>query len=94
MKTGRPLDSVRHRYRRILEESGAYQRFQQILKKTKNEQNFIKAFELAEDRASGKALQSMDVEMNDVSNRPTADALNAALRSVNGNSAGVELDKS
>lgn len=90
-KKGRPFDSVKHRYRRILEESGAYERFHKILKQTPKEENFLKAFELAEDRASGRPLQSIDMEMNDVTNRPTAETLNEALRSLNGDSEGTGL---
>lgn len=73
-KTGRPLDSVRHRYQRILEESGAYERFHKILKQTPNDQNFIKAFDLANDRAWGKAEQTIEMTQYD-GDRPTAETL-------------------
>jgi len=92
-KLGRPPDAVKARYQRILEESGAYERFHKILKQTEKDENFLKAFEMAEDRASGRAQQSIDMRMEDVTERPTAEQLDAALRSVADNSNGNGMVK-
>ena len=85
---GRIPDSIKHRFARILEESNSYEKFKQILIKTKKEDVFIKAFELCHDRAFGKAQQFVDMELNDVTNRPSKEALDEAIRSLNGHSAG------
>ncbi len=63
--SGRRPDAVRARFQRILEESGAHLRFHKILKQTEKDETFIKAYELANDRAFGKAAQY--VELNDIS---------------------------
>lgn len=73
--SGRRRDAVSERYKRILEESGAYERYKMILIKTENEANFIKAFEMGEDRASGKPLQRNENTNVDDPDRPTTDAL-------------------
>jgi len=72
---GRPSDAVKHRFQRILEESGAYERFHKILKQSVKDENFLKAFDLASDRAFGKAPQFMDVMSEDVTGRPPTDTL-------------------
>lgn len=69
-KTGRPLDSVKHKYRMILEQSGAYNRYREILAKTKSDTDFLKAFELGEDRASGKPIQYNDNTNREDDDRP------------------------
>lgn len=74
-KMGRPTDAVKHRFQRILEEANAYEKFKQILLKTKKEDVFIKAFDLCHDRAFGKAQQFVDLDVNDGSDRPTTDSL-------------------
>lgn len=68
-------DAVRARYQKILESSGAYERFHKILKQTVKEENFLKAFEMAEDRASGKPQQGLDVNTIDDTDRPPTDVL-------------------
>lgn len=90
---GRPTDAVKHRFARILEESNAYEKFKQILIKTKKEDVFIKAFDLCHDRAFGKAPQSIEMELNDVTDRPSTEELDIALRSLNGDSKGTGLEK-
>ena len=57
--TGRPSDAIKHRFQRILEESNAYDRLKQILATTKNEDTFLKAYQLTLDRAYGKPLQEV-----------------------------------
>lgn len=81
-RLGRRKDAVAHRYQEILETSGAYRRYREILNKTKNEANFLKAFEMGEDRASGKALQrneNTNIEDND---RPSTEALVETIRTL------------
>lgn len=87
-KLGRPTDALKHKFQRILEEAKSYEKFKHILKNNNKPDVFLKAFEMAHDRAYGKALQAIDMEMNDVTARPTAEDLNAALRSLNGDSKG------
>lgn len=60
-KMGRPTDAVKHKFQMILEKSDAHERFLRILKQTKDEKNFLKAYEMACDRAYGKPEQSMEV---------------------------------
>lgn len=68
-------DAVKARYQKILEGSDAYARFQRILRQTEKDENFLKAFEMAEDRASGRPQQGIEVNSVDDSDRPTTDAL-------------------
>jgi len=77
---GRPTDAVKARYARILEESGAYERFYRILKQTEKDDNFLKAFEMAEDRASGKAIQRNENRNIDDDNRPSTESLITTIR--------------
>lgn len=81
-KSGDRKDAVKARYARILEESGAYERFHRILKQTVNDQNFLKAFEMAEDRASGRPQQGIDLNQKEDENKPTTDALIETLSAV------------
>jgi hypothetical protein len=79
--SGARKDAVKFRYQQILESSGAYVRFQKILKQTVKDENFLKAFEMAEDRASGKPLQKHEVEdVTDGLSREELEELRAALR--------------
>lgn len=91
-KMGRPKDALKHRFERILEETNAYEKFKQILSKTRKEEVFLRAFDVCHDRAFGKAPQFVDMELNDVTNRPTNDELDAALRSLNGHSEGTGME--
>lgn len=75
-----PRDIVRHRYQEILESSNAYKRFKQILIKTQNEQNFLKAMEMAEDRAWGKPVQRNENLSLDNENRPSTETLIETIR--------------
>ena len=90
---GRPTDELKHRFARILEEANAYEKFKQILIKTKKEDVFLKAFDVCHDRAFGKAPQFVDMDLNDVTSRPTVEQLNEALRSLNGYSERNGVDK-
>lgn len=92
-KIGRPTDTLKHRFQRILEESNSYEKFKQILIKTKKDEVFLKAFEFCHDRAYGKAQQFMDMEVNDVSSRPSQQELDDALRSIVDNSEGNSVAK-
>lgn len=80
-------DSVRHKFQRIIETSKADERFRKIMANGKDD-NFMWAYEFAYERAYGKAPQSIDVRSEDVTPRPQRERLDAALRSVNGHSAG------
>jgi hypothetical protein len=90
---GRPSDATRHKFQEILKQANAYERFRGILcaKRTKDE-TFLKAFELAHERAFGKSPQYLEMDVNDVTNRPTAEQLSIALRSLNGDSEGAGVD--
>lgn len=90
---GRPKDELKHKFKRILEESNAYEKFKQILIKAKKEDVFLKAFDMCHDRAFGKAQQFVDMDVNDVTGRPTKEELNDALRSLNGHSTGNGVDQ-
>ena len=74
MPSGRRPDAEVHRFKRMLEESGAHLRFHKILKQTEKEENFLKAYEFCCDHAFGKAPQAMDVTNYD-GERPTTDTL-------------------
>ena len=92
-KMGRPTDALKHRFKQILESSNAYRRYTQILAKTGKDDVFLKAFEMAHDRAYGKAQQFLDMELNDVSGRPTKEELDEALRSASDHPSGNGLEK-
>lgn len=67
-------DSIRHKFRRIIEESNANVRFTQFLINGKDE-NFKWAYQLAIEYGFGKPSQSIDVDLTDVTNRPSTDTL-------------------
>lgn len=90
---GRPTDAIKHRFQRILEESNAYEKFKNILIQTKKQDVFLKAFDMCHDRAFGKSPQFVDMELNDVTNRPSQDELNAALESVRDHQNGNGVEK-
>lgn len=92
-KMGRPTDAVKHRFQRILEDSGSYEKFKYILRNTKKEDVFIKAFDLCHDRAFGKATQFIDMDLNDVSNRPTNEELQSAIELLRNLGKGDGLEK-
>lgn len=58
---GRPLDALKHRFQRILEEANAYDKLKQILLTTKDEEVFMKALQIALDRGYGKPKESVEV---------------------------------
>lgn len=90
---GRPTDASRHLFQKILQESKAHDKFRGILLKTQNEKIFLEAYQVALDRGFGKALQSVEMDLNDVTNRPTADQLNDALRSFGDHTQGNGMAK-
>lgn len=85
-------DSVRHKFRRILEDSKGDERFKKMLA-TGTDENFRWAYQLAYERAYGKPLQNVDMEVNDVTNRPSAEQLDAALRSLGDHPSGNGVEK-
>lgn len=85
-------DSIKIKYRNMLEESKGHERFKKMLATGKDE-DFKWAYQLALEYGHGKPSQSLDVEMNDVTKRPSLETLEAIAQragiSVNGDS----LDK-
>jgi len=78
-KMGRPTDALKHKFQRILEQSGADAKFKRIMAATEKEDVFLKAYDMAHDRAYGKALQS--IETSDVTEqRIDKSGLEEALR--------------
>lgn len=92
-RMGRPSDALKHRFARILEESNSYQRFKNLLIKTKSDETFLRAFAECHDRAFGKAPQFTEMELTDVTDRPTKDELDVAVRSLNGHQEGNGVEK-
>lgn len=89
---GRPKDEVRHKFQMILEQSKAHERFRTILVQTEKDEVFLKAYELANDRAFGRAEQS--IEVNDISEqRPTREQLESAIARLTAIADGAKLDK-
>lgn len=73
-------DSIKMKFRNMLEESKGHERFKKMLA-TGNDDNFKWAYEISLEYGHGKAPQSLDVEVNDVTGRPSQEQLDAALRS-------------
>lgn len=83
-KPGRPTDALKHRFARILEEANSYERFKNLLIKTKSDETFLRAFAECHDRAFGKSPQFLDVMNHDDSDeRPTLEALTETIRTNN-----------
>lgn len=74
-KVGRPTDALKHRFKRILEEANAYEKFKSIMVNSKNPETFIRTFEIAHDRAYGKAPQFVEMDVANVTPRPSIDEL-------------------
>jgi hypothetical protein len=85
-------DNVKHRFREALETSKGHARFKKMLAQGTDE-NFKWAYELAHEYGYGKAPQYSEIELNDVTNRPDAETLNAAIRSLENHSNGNGLEK-
>ena len=85
-------DSIRHKFKRIIEDSKGDERFKKMLAMGSDE-NFRWAYQLAYERAYGKAPQHIDMELNDVTGRPSREELEAAIRSIKDNPEGTGLDK-
>ena len=81
-------DYVKHKFERIIKDSNADKKFMHILKNTRKEEVFLKAYEMCNERAFGKAPQFTELELNDVTERPNREELDAALRSLNGHPEG------
>ena len=60
---------------------------------TGSDENFRWAWEFAHERAYGKAQQHVEMELNDFTNRPSAEQLDAALRSLRDNPEGAAVDR-
>jgi hypothetical protein len=91
--SGRRPDKVRLRFEKILSESGADVRFREILRNTKDEATFLKAYDMAHDRAFGKAAQYVEMDLNDITGRPTREELEEAIRSLRDNPEGTGVDQ-
>ena len=74
-------DSIKHKFQRIIEESKGDARFKQFLVNG-NDENYKWAYAFAYERAYGKAPQNIDMEFNDVTNRPTREELEQAQRTI------------
>jgi len=59
--SGRPKDEVKQLFQDMLRESGAHERFAEILKNEKNKETFLKAYQVCLDRGYGKVAQPMDL---------------------------------
>jgi len=71
----RPLNSVMHKFQRILEQSNADKRFLEVLKQTKDPDRWLRAYEFAYDRAYGKSIQINENINTDDIDRPTTNTL-------------------
>ena len=74
-------DSIRHKFQRIIEESKGDERFKKFLANGTDE-NFKWAYELAYERAYGKAPQNIDLTNEQAETRPTADVLIGTITSL------------
>ena len=59
--SGPPKDEVKQKFRKMLEDSGAHKRFQEILQTETNREIFLKAYQICLDRGFGKP--AIDVEV-------------------------------
>lgn len=90
---GRISDKVKHHFEEILNSPSGFAKFKRIMAAVKKEETYLQYFREAMDRKFGKAPQFLEMELNDVSDRPTVDELNVALRSLNGHSKRTGLPK-
>lgn len=86
-------DAMKSKFQRMIEESKGDARFKKILA-TGSDENFKWAYEFAYERAYGKAPQSVDMNVNDTTPRPTAEELDLALRSLRDSQNGNGVEKS
>lgn len=75
---GKSAEWARERFKQVLEDAHAFHKLTQIIAKTKNESNLIRAIELCCDRAFGKPLQT--VENIDGNNRVSTEILVTTIR--------------
>lgn len=92
MPSGRLPNSIKHKFEEIIHSPSGLAKFKRIMAATKKDDTYLAYFKEAMDRSHGKAAQFLEMDLNDVTGRPTTEELNAALRSLedhkNGN--GVE----
>lgn len=86
-------DAIKAKFQRMIEESKGDTRFKKILA-TGSDENFKWAYEFAYERAYGKAPQFTEIDINDVTDRPTKEQLDAALRSLGNHSEGNGVEGS
>ncbi len=91
--SGRIKDEVRHKFQRIIEQSKADEKFGKILSYTKKQDVFLKAYDMAHDRAYGKPNQSVDMKTEDVTPRPSLSDLDAAIESFGNSTNGKRMEK-
>jgi hypothetical protein len=81
MANGRVPDSVRHRFREMLESPSGYAKFKRIMAATKKEDIYLRYFMEAMDRVFGKSEQFGSIELSGIS--PVS---NEVLERIAGNS--------
>lgn len=86
-------NSVRHAFEEMLKSPSGYAKFKRIMAATKRPESYLAYFKEAMDRCYGRATQTVEMDVNDVTDRPTKLELDAALRSINSHSEGKELEK-
>lgn len=95
-KLGRPVESIRELCRQYVPNDRLIERLCKLAYSAKNQRDQITAIEILLDRGFGKAEQSIDLRMEDVTNRPSTDVLIqtiTALRAeLDGLRKGIELE--
>jgi len=76
----------------MLSESKGHERFKKMLANGKDD-NFKWAYEIALEYGHGKPSQTIDMELNDVTKRPRADEVEAAIRAFEHSSNGKSMDQ-
>lgn len=61
-RTGRPSDAYKHRFLRVLQQSKAMQRLQNILVQTQREDVFLDALKICLERGIGKVVDHVKME--------------------------------
>ena len=72
---GRIPDAVKHRFQEILESPSGFAKFKRVMAATKKEEAYLQYFKECMDRKYGKAPQFLDMDVNDVTDRPTSETL-------------------
>lgn len=89
---GRPTDAMRHKFKEILESDSGVAKFKRIMAALEDPDTYLAYFKEAADRGFGRSIQSVEMDVNDSSQRPTREQLDAALRSLNGHSEGNGME--